>query len=93
MKKYKLDKEEQELLESIERGEWKSIKNLSAEKKRFQSYARATFAKNKRVNIRIAEKDLSAIQTKAVEDGIPYQTLMSSVLHKFVSGRLSEKVA
>jgi len=93
MKNIKLDKEEQKLLESVERGEWKSVKNLEAEKKRYQIYARATFAKNKRVNIRIAEKDLNALQTKAIEDGIPYQTLMSSVLHKFISGRLSEKAA
>lgn len=93
MKNAKLDKEEQALLESVERGEWKSVKNLSAEKKRYQAYARATFAKNKRVNIRIAEKDLNALQTRAVEEGIPYQTLMSSVLHKFVSGRLGEKAA
>lgn len=93
MKNIKLDKEEQKLLESVEQGEWKSVRNLEAEKKRFQVYARATFAKNKRVNIRIAEKDLNALQTKAIEDGIPYQTLMSSVLHKFISGRLSEKAA
>jgi predicted DNA binding CopG/RHH family protein len=93
MKKDKLEKDEQELLESIEKGEWKSIKNVNAEKKRYREYARATLAKNRRVNIRIAERDLNAIQSKAVEEGIPYQTLMSSVLHKFVSGRLSEKVA
>jgi len=93
MKNAKIDKEEQALLESVERGEWKTVKNIRSEKKRYQSYARATFAKNKRVNIRIAEKDLNALQTRAVEEGIPYQTLMSSVLHKFVSGRLSEKVA
>jgi len=93
MKKYKLDKDEQELLESVERGEWKSVKNLEAEKKRYRGYARATFAKNRRVNIRIAEKDLDALQSKAIEEGIPYQTLMSSVLHKFVNGRLAEKAA
>ena len=86
-----LDREEKALLESYERGEWKSIANFEAEVKRFRESAKATFGKDKRVNIRISQKDLVKIQKKALEEGLPYQTLMSSVLHKFVSGRLADK--
>ena len=91
MKKIKLDKEEQELLDSVERGEWKSVKNLKREIKRHQQYAKNTLKKDRRVNIRISSKDLEEIQAIAVADGIPYQTLMSSVLHRFVNGRLVDK--
>lgn len=87
----KLDKEEKELLKSIESGEWKSVNNFPRERKRYMEYAKATFQKNKRVNIRMSEKDLHSIQARALEEGIPYQTLMSSVIHKFVNGRLIEK--
>jgi len=85
-----LDDEERDLIESIERGEWTSVKNLKAEIKKHRQYARDTLRKDKRVNIRISARDLEAIQAKAVEDGIPYQTLMASVLHRFVAGRLKE---
>lgn len=91
MKKVKLDREEQEVLDSVERGEWKSVKNLGSEIKRHRQYARNTLKKDRRVNIRISTKDLEEIQTIAVADGIPYQTLMSSILHRFVNGRLIEK--
>jgi len=90
MKKMYIDDEERDLVESIERGEWKSVRNLEAEIKKHQAYARNTLKKDKRVNIRISSRDLEAIQTRAVEDGIPYQTLMASVLHRFVAGRLKE---
>ena len=90
MKKMYLDDEERDLVESIERGEWKSVRNLKAEIKKHQEYARNTLKKDKRVNIRISARDLEAIQTRAVEDGIPYQTLMASVLHRFVAGRLKD---
>jgi predicted DNA binding CopG/RHH family protein len=90
MKKMYLNDEERDLVESIERGEWKSVRNLKTEIKKHQEYARNTLKKDKRVNIRISARDLEAIQTRAVEDGIPYQTLMASVLHRFISGRLKE---
>jgi predicted DNA binding CopG/RHH family protein len=90
MEKMYLDDEERDLVESIERGEWKSVSNLKAEIKKHQEYARNTLKKDKRVNIRISARDLEAIQARAVEDGIPYQTLMASVLHRFVAGRLKE---
>jgi predicted DNA binding CopG/RHH family protein len=80
---------EQEILESFEAGERKSAKNLPNEKKRYESYARETLKKNRRVNIRISEYDLKAIQLKAMEEGMPYQTFISSVLHKVADGRIS----
>jgi len=86
----KLNKEEKELLESIENGEWKSVKNKAAKIKKFKEYAKATFNKDKRINIRISAKDLNEIQKKAIQEGLPYQTLISSVLHKYVYGRLKE---
>jgi len=91
MSKIKLDKDEQEVLDSFERGEWKSVRNVKSEKTKHQSYARKTLKKDKRVNIRISSKDLEEIQTLAVENGIPYQTLISSVLRRYVSGRLTDK--
>ena len=91
MKKIKLDKEEKNILDSFERGEWQSVKNLKKEIEKHQQFARATLSKDKRINIRISSKDLEEIQAIAVEDGIPYQTLISSILHRYVNGRLVEK--
>ena len=87
----RLDKEEQELLESFEREEWRSVKGGETEIERYREYARATFKKDMRVNIRISRKDLEALQKRALEEGIPYQTLMASILHKYSGGRLVEK--
>lgn len=87
----KLDQQERELLESYDRGEWKSVARAARERKRYQKYSKATFKKDRRVNIRISTKDLEAIQNRAVEEGIPYQTLIASLLHKYVSGRLVER--
>ncbi|MCH8349022.1 MAG: antitoxin [Chloroflexi bacterium] len=86
-----LDQEERELLESFERDEWRSVAGREAKFERYREYALSTFKKDKRVNIRISTKDLEALQTRALEEGIPYQTLMASVLHKYVGGRLVEK--
>lgn len=87
----KLDQEERDLLQSFENDEWKSVPRRGAEVRRFQGYARATFKKDKRVNIRISQRDLDALQKRALQEGIPYQTLIASVLHKFVEQRLVEK--
>lgn len=87
----KLNRNEKEILESVERGEWQSVPRVKGERKRYQSYAEATFKKDSRINIRISSKDLLALQKRALEEGIPYQTLISSLLHKYVSGRLVEK--
>ena len=91
MAKIKLDKEEKDILDSYERGEWKSVKNLKKEIERHRGYARQTLKKDKRVNIRISSMVLDEIQTRAIEDGMPYQTLISSILHRFATGRLIEK--
>ncbi len=90
MEKMYLDDEEREIIESIERGEWKSVTDVKAEIEKHKGYARHTLKKDKRVNIRISARDLEALQARAVEDGIPYQTLMASVLHRFAAGRLRE---
>ena len=84
--KHKLSDEEKELLESYEADEWQAVGQLENEKSKYQEYAKATFKKDRRVNIRISSKNLEALQKKALEEGIPYQTLISSVLHKYVNG-------
>jgi len=86
----KLDREEKSLLKSIEKGEWRSVPNLGQEKARYGRYALATLRKDKRINIRIPEADLLLIQKRALEEGLPYQTLISSVLHKYINGRLTD---
>jgi len=87
----KLTQEEKELLVSVERGEWKRIPNFPREAVRYRDAARATLRKDKRVNIRMAERDLIRFQKTAVHEGLPYQTLISSILHKYINGRLIEK--
>ena len=93
MNDFNLDSEEMELLESLESGEWNSVSNLEDEIQAHQNIAKSTLKKDKRVNLRMSSKDLEAIKTYAVEEGLPYQTLMSSVLHKFVTGRLIDRQA
>ena len=83
MKYYELDKEEQELLESFERGEFVSVQNTEKEISRFQTVARATLNRTKNINIRLSERDLLKLKAKAVEKGIPYQTLVASILHQY----------
>jgi len=89
----KLDRYEREVVAGYEKEDPMSVPNLKREMARYREYAKATFQKNRRVNIRISEKDLDGIQRRAVAEGLPYQTLMSSVLHKFVTGRLTEKTS
>jgi len=91
MSKLNLQQDELELLASYEAEEWKSTKKLKEQKEQYRAYARATFRKDKRVNIRISEKDLLDLQRRAIRQGIPYQTLLSSVLHKYANGVLIEK--
>lgn len=86
----KVEAYEQEILKAFESGKLKSVATRS-ELEKFKAAARATAIKDRRVNIRLSSIDLSDIQVKAMEEGIPYQTLIASVLHKFVTGRLSEK--
>ncbi len=80
------DKEEKELVESFEKGEWSSVKKK--EQKVYVQAAKESMAKNKRINIRLTSRDYHDIQVKAVEEGIPYQTLISSIIHKYNKGQL-----
>jgi predicted DNA binding CopG/RHH family protein len=92
MNEIKLDAEEKELLKSYDSDEWQSVDDVASQVHTYSEYASATFKKDKRVNIRISRKDLEALQKKALEEGLPYQTLIASVLHKYVNGRLKERV-
>jgi predicted DNA binding CopG/RHH family protein len=86
----KIESSEKDILESVERGEWKSVGRGKRERSRYARYAKATFRKDRRLNIRLSSKDLEAIQKRALAEGLPYQTLIASLLHKYVSGRLKE---
>jgi predicted DNA binding CopG/RHH family protein len=92
MSKIKLDAEEKEILRDFEAGEFKSVLTPKR-KEQVVKAAEETFKKDKRINIRISSRDLEAIQRRALEEGIPYQTLVSSVLHKYVSGSLYDVTA
>jgi predicted DNA binding CopG/RHH family protein len=87
-----LDKEELEILKFFEAGSVSSIPNMKREKKELEEAARNTLQKDKRINIRISSRDLERIQMRAAREGVPYQTYISSSLHKLVSGRIKEVV-
>ena len=86
----KLSSEEREILEAFENRALKKSKKASDTQKRHQTYAEAMFKKDARINIRLSSKDLRGLQKKALAEGIPYQTLVASILHKYVEGRLHE---
>ena len=86
-----LDEEEKELMESIERDEWRSVDHLEREKKKAVDAARNTLRKEKRINLRLTQKDYQEIQIRAIEEGIPYQTLIASIVHKYLNGTLAPK--
>jgi len=86
-----IDKEEKELMESVEREEWKPVKNLKQAKEKAMAAARNTLKKDKRINLRLSQKDYHQIQIKAIEEGIPYQTFISSIIHKYLNGALAPK--
>lgn len=86
----KIDDYELEILGAYEKGQLKSVAT-KAELAKFKAAARATAIKDRRINIRLSSGDLSDIQVKALEEGVPYQTLIASVLHKYVTGRLTEQ--
>jgi predicted DNA binding CopG/RHH family protein len=88
-----LDFEEVEILEAFESGKLKRVENRTKELERHREIAAATFKKDSRINIRISSKDLRALRKRALQEGIPYQTFVASVLHKFVEGRLVEHTA
>jgi len=88
----KIDAYEEEILVAFDKGTLKSVAT-KAELAKFKAAARATGIKDRRVNIRLSSGDLSDIQVRALEEGVPYQTLIASVLHKYVTGRLAERPA
>ncbi|BBO81247.1 hypothetical protein DSCO28_18130 [Desulfosarcina ovata subsp. sediminis] len=83
-----MDKEESDLMKSLENNEWKPVKDLKQQKKAAVEAARNTLNKDKRINLRLSQKDFHQIKIKAVEEGIPYQTLISSIIHKYLNGSL-----
>ncbi|MDH4003098.1 MAG: hypothetical protein OEU52_17845 [Xanthomonadales bacterium] len=92
MSKEKLSKDEWELVRAAESGEFEST--LTAERRmELEAAAANTFRKDGRINIRLSNRDLIAVKAKAAEDGIPYQTLVSSIIHKYVSGSLVDITA
>jgi predicted DNA binding CopG/RHH family protein len=92
-KKNYLDNEEKELIESLEEGGWKSVKDLESWKTLLSRTAVNTMLKDQRVNIRITKNDLDNIKIKAMEEGLPYQTLVASIIHKYANGKLMERQA
>ena len=83
-----IDQEEKDLMESIERDEWQPVKNIDQEKEKAIAAARNTLKKEKRINLRLTQKDYYQIQIEAIEEGLPYQTLVSSLVHKYLNGSL-----
>ncbi|MCL2881122.1 MAG: antitoxin [Treponema sp.] len=88
-KKY-LDSEEQKIITSLEKNEWKPVKDLESWKTLLSKTSANTLTKDQRMNIRITKNDLDGIKLKAATEGIPYQTLVASILHKYVTGKLCE---
>ena len=91
MKKNNYTPEELEIVNYIESGEAKSIDNLEEEKALLKQIVKDNTQKKKQVNFRLLESDLEKLKTKALIEGIPYQTLLSSIIHKFLNGNLTPK--
>ena len=86
----KLDREEQEILKAFESGKLESTRGARQLIAKHQAYAETALRKDARINIRISSRDLRALQKRALEEGMPYQTLIASILHKYVEGRLQD---
>ena len=91
MNNHKFDTEEREILEAFEAGRTQRSQDAQGIAKRHQEYAAAALKKDARVNIRLSSRDLRSLQKRALAEGIPYQTMIASILHKFVEGRLREE--
>ena len=89
----RLDRYERDIVSAYDKGALVSARPSRSQLGAFREAARATFIKNRRVNIRLSAADLMDIQARAYAEGVPYQTLIASVLHKYVSGRLQEKTS
>ncbi len=88
--KYKLDTEEQEILDAFKQGKLKSVPDVQEEIEIARKAARNTFNKTKRVNLRLTERDFELAHVKALKEGLPYQTLLSSIIHKYLTEQLIE---
>ncbi len=88
---YQLDQEEQELLDAFERGELKPLPDSEERIRYAEEAARNTLNKTKRINLRLTERDFRLVRVRAIEEGLPYQTLLASIIHKYVTGRLVER--
>ena len=88
---HKMSTEERDILDRFQRDELRSAPGAEQEIEAARQAARNTFKKTKRVNLRVTERDFNRAHSRAREEGIPYQTLLSSVIHKYLSGRLTEK--
>lgn len=88
-----LDPEETEILAAFEKGELQRVANVTQEIEQHKAVADATFKKDVRINVRLSSRDLRSLQIRALQEGIPYQALVSSILHKFAHGQLVEKEA
>lgn len=87
MKYINLDKEEKKIEADFEVGKYKSVADAGKAISQYQKYAQATLEKTKNINIRLSEKDLLKMKAKAAKKGLPYQTLVSSVLHQYLAGK------
>ena len=83
-----LDSEEQEILDAFEQGQFESVADAAAQIQEAQEIARNTFNKSHRINLRLTERDYRLAHVRAIEEGMPYQTLLASVIHKYLTGRL-----
>ncbi len=86
-----IDQEERDLMESLEKDDWKTVNDLEERRESAVMAAKNTLKKDKRINLRLTQKDYHDIQIKAVEEGIPYQTLISSIVHKYLNGTLAQR--
>lgn len=91
MKYFKLDKKEKEILADFDSGDFARVKKIKSEKEKYQNYAKLTLNKSKNINIRLSEKDLQKIKSKAVARGLPYQTLLSSLIHQYADEEKNEE--
>ena len=89
--KNQLDEEEKALLASIEKGEWEELPDIEQARLDYQKIAKETFNKKRKINLRLTERDAELAQIRALQEGMPYQTLLSSVIHKYLTGQLVDR--
>jgi len=92
MKKLSLDQEEKKILSDYDKGKFKRVRNFVKEKARLEKIARFTLKKSKNINIRLSERDLQKVKSRAAEVGIPYQTMVAAVIHQYVNGQIKAQM-